>query len=437
MLLEGQLRKAEQVIGTVGYLSVLVVLDEARFRLLVDEVALLPSNTEAVSTLGVTPYALDLMIHNRDAIPLTCAIEDKGPGLVKISIEKSEIVEPDAKPANQQSNRRNGTSRKTLKGNDGALPIDVPRDRDGSFEPELIKKGQTRIDGMDDKIIGLYAAGLSTRDIRAHLEEVYGLKVSADLISRVTDAVLEEVSDWQNRALEPMYPIVFLDALRVKIRDAESRQVKNKAVYVALGVTPEGEREVLGLWIAANEGAKFWLSVMNNLRNRGVEDILIAVVDGLKGFPDAINAAFPEATVQTCIVHLVRHSLNFCGWKDRKTVANDLKRIYQATDDVEAEKALADFEAEWGQKYPSIAPSWRRAWQEVIPFFAFPPAVRKIIYTTNAIESLNRVIRKTTKTRFGQFRAKHPFHQADLELLHQALIAQQIFGVLNAVKQFV
>ena len=256
-----------------------------------------------------------------------------------------------------------------LKGNDGAVPIDIPRDRDGSFEPELIRKGQTRIDGMDDKIIGLYAAGLSTRDIRAHLEEVYGLQVSADLISRVTDAVLEEVSDWQNRALEPIYPIVFLDALRVKIRDAESRQVKNKAVYVALGVTPEGEREVLGLWIANTEGAKFWLSVMNNLRNRGVEDILIAVVDGLKGFPDAINAVFPETTVQTCIVHLVRHSLNFCGWKDRKNVAKDLKRIYQATDDVEAEKALADFEAEWGRKYPSIAPSWRRAWQEVIPFF--------------------------------------------------------------------
>ena len=210
--------------------------------------------------------------------------------------------EPGEDPADQ-SNRRNGTSRKTLKGNDGALPIDVPRDRDGSFEPGLIKKGQTRIDGMDDKIIGLYAAGLSTRDIRAHLEEVYGLKVSADLISRVTDAVLEEVSDWQNRALEPIYPIVFLDALRVKIRDAESRQVKNKAVYVALGVTPDGEREVLGLWIAANEGAKFWLSIMNNLKNRGLEDILIAVVDGLKGFPDAINAAFPDTTVQTCIVH--------------------------------------------------------------------------------------------------------------------------------------
>lgn len=294
--------------------------------------------------------------------------------------------EPNSEPASQQSNRRNGTTRKTLKGNDGAVPIDIPRDRDGSFEPELIQKGQTRIDGMDDKIIGLYAAGLSTRDIRAHLEEVYGLKVSADLISRVTDAVLEEVSDWQNRALEPVYPVVFLDALRVKIRDAESRMVKNKAVYVALGVTTEGDREVLGLWIAANEGAKFWLSIMNNLRNRGVEDILIAVVDGLKGFPDAINAAFPETTDQTCIVHLVRHSLNFCSWKDRKAVAKSLKRFYQAADDSEAEKALDDFEAEWGQKYPSIAPSWRRAWQEVIPFFAFPPAVRKIIYTTDVID---------------------------------------------------
>ena len=333
-------------------------------------------------------------------------------------------------PASAQGNRRNGTSRKTVKGNDGALPIDVPRDRDGSFEPELIKKGQTRIDGMDDKIIGLYAAGLSTRDIRTHLEEIYGLKVSADLVSRVTDAVMEEVSDWQNRALEPMYPIVFLDALRVKIRDAESRQVKNKAVYVALGVTPEGEREVLGLWIAANEGAKFWLSVMNNLRNRGVEDILIAVVDGLKGFPDAINAAFPDTTVQTCIVHLVRHSLNFCGWKDRKAVAKDLKRIYQATDDKEAEKALVEFEAEWGQKYPSIAPSWRRAWQEVIPFFAFPPAVRKIIYTTNAIESLNRVIRKTTKTR-GSF----PTDDAATKLIYLAIRNFEKNG--NAVREWV
>ena len=324
--------------------------------------------------------------------------------------------EPQSEPADDQSNRRNGTMRKTLKGNDGLVPIDVPRDRDGSFEPELIRKGQTRIDGMDDKIIGLYAAGLSTRDIRAHLEEVYGLKVSADLISRVTDAVLEEVSDWQNRALEPMYPIVFLDALRVKIRDAESRQVKNKAVYVALGVTPEGEREVLGLWVANNEGAKFWLSVMNNLRNRGVEDILIAVVDGLKGFPDAITAAFPDTAVQTCIVHLVRHSLNFCAWKDRKEVAADLRRIYSAPTADQAGLELDAFEEKWAGKYASIAPAWRRAWQEVIPFFAFDPAIRKIIYTTNAIESLNRVIRKSIKTR-GSF----PTEDAATKLIYLAI----------------
>ena len=324
--------------------------------------------------------------------------------------------EPNAEPPSQQINRRNGTSRKTLKGNDGAVPIDIPRDRDGSFAPKLIPKGQTRIDGMDDKIIGLYAAGLSTRDIRAHLEEVYGFRVSADLISRVTDAVLDEVNDWQNRALDRMYPIVFLDALRVKIRDAESRQVKNKAVYLALGVNSDGEREVLGLWVANAEGAKFWLSIMNNLRNRGLEDILIAVVDGLKGFPEAIHAAYPDTTVQTCILHLVRQSLRFCSWKDRKIVGKALKQIYQAADDQAAEKALADFEDEWGGKYPSIAPAWRRAWQEMIPFFAFPPAVRKIIYTTNAIESLNRVIRKTTKTR-GSF----PTDDAAMKLIYLAI----------------
>lgn len=324
--------------------------------------------------------------------------------------------EPNTDPPIEQSNRRNGTSRKTLKGSDGSMVINIPRDRDSSFEPELIRKGQTHIDGMDDRIIGLYAAGLSVRDIRVHLEEVYGLQVSADLISRVTDAVLEEVSSWQNRALDRVYPIVFLDALRVKIRDTESRQVRNKAVYVALGVNIEGEREVLGLWIANSEGAKFWLSIMNSLRNRGVEDIIIAVVDGLKGFPEAINAAFPETTVQTCIVHLVRQSLNCCGWKDRKAVAKSMRRIYQATDDKEAAKALDDFEDEWAQKYPSIAPAWRRAWQEVIPFFAFPPAVRKVIYTTNAIESLNRVIRKTTKTR-GSF----PTDDAATKLIYLAI----------------
>lgn len=320
-----------------------------------------------------------------------------------------------AAPADQH-NRRNGSSPKVLKGEDGALPISVPRDRDGSFEPELVKKGQTRIDGVDDKIIGLYAAGLTVRDIRAHLEDVYGLKVSPDLISRVTDAVLDEVREWQSRALDRMYPIVIFDALRVKIRDADSRTVKNKAVYVALGVSRDGVREVLGLWIAENEGAKFWLSVMTELRNRGVQDILIAVVDGLKGFPEAITAAFPETTVQTCIVHLVRHSLNFCSWKDRKAVAADLRGIYSAATADQAALALDAFEEKWAGKYPSIAPAWRRAWNEVIPFFAFDPAIRKIIYTTNAIESLNRVIRKSIKTR-GSF----PTEEAATKLIYLAI----------------
>jgi transposase-like protein len=320
----------------------------------------------------------------------------------------------DAPPG--QSNRRNGTAGKRLKGQDGDVPISVPRDRDGSFEPELVKKGQTRIDGMDDKIVGLYAAGLTVRDIRAHLEDVYGLKVSPDLISRVTDAVLDEVREWQSRALERMYPIVIFDALRVKIRDADSRMVKNKAVYVALGISRDGVREVLGLWIAENEGAKFWLSVMNELKNRGVQDILIAVVDGLKGFPEAITAAFPDTTVQTCIVHLVRHSLNFCSWKDRKNVAADLRRIYGAATADQAAEELDAFEEKWSGKYPSIAPAWRRAWAEVIPFFAFDPAIRKIIYTTNAIESLNRVIRKSIKTR-GSF----PTEEAANKLIYLAI----------------
>ena len=320
----------------------------------------------------------------------------------------------DAPP--NQPNRRNGTASKRLKGQDGEVPISVPRDRDGSFEPELIKKGQTRIDGMDDKIIGLYAAGLTVRDIRAHLEDVYGLQVSPDLISRVTDAVLDEVREWQSRALERMYPIVIFDALRVKIRDADSRMVKNKAVYVALGVSKDGVREVLGLWIADNEGAKFWLSVMNELKNRGVQDILIAVVDGLKGFPEAITAAFPAATIQTCSVQLVRHSLNFCAGKDRKGVAADLRLIYGAPTADQAAAELDAFEEKWAGKYASIAPAWRRAWQEVIPFFAFDPAIRKIIYTTNAIESLNRVIRKSIKTR-GSF----PTEEAATKLIYLAI----------------
>jgi putative transposase len=330
-----------------------------------------------------------------------------------------------------QTNRRNGVSTKRVKGSDGVVPLAVPRDREGSFEPELVKKGQTRIDGVDDKIIGLYAAGLSVRDIQAHLEDLYGLRVSPDLISRVTDAVLDEVREWQHRALDRMYPIVIFDALRVKIRDADSRMVKNKAVYIALGVTRDGEREVLGLWIADNEGAKFWLSVMNELRNRGVQDILIAVVDGLKGFPEAIIAAFPDTTVQTCIVHLIRHSMNFCSWKDRKARSSgkqspglfsdpphtaDLRPIYQAPTAEEAARQLDGFEEKWAGKYPSIAPAWRRAWAEVIPFFAFSAAIRKIIYTTNAVESLNRVLRKTLKTK-GSF----PTEEAATKLIYLAI----------------
>jgi putative transposase len=339
-------------------------------------------------------------------------------------------------PPPVQTNRRNGVSRKTLRSEDGLLEIAVPRDREGSFEPRLIAKGQTRLDGLDDKIIALYARGMSVRDIRGHLEELYGLEVSPDLISRVTDAVLDEVKEWRARALDAVYPVVIFDALRVKIRDKDSRIVKNKAVYLALGITGEGTREVLGMWIAENEGAKFWLSVMNELRNRGVQDILIAVVDGLKGFPEAINAAFPETTVQTCIVHLVRHSLNFCSWKDRKAVAARLREVYGAETAEAARDALEAFDAEWGRQYPSIAQAWRRAWEQVIPFFAFSPEIRRVIYTTNAVESLNRVIRKAIKTR-GSF----PSEQAAEKLIYLAIrghekTSRTVRGWLTAVNQF-
>lgn len=303
--------------------------------------------------------------------------------------------------------------------------------------------------GSTTRSSGFIAAGLTVRDIRAHLEDVYGLQVSPDLplgqrISRATDAVLDEVREWQSRALGRMYPIVIFDALRVKIRDADSRMVKNpdsrmvknKAVYVALGVTRDGVREVLGLWIADNEGAKFWLSVMNELKARGVQDILIAVVDGLKGFPEAINAAFPETIGQTCIVHLVRHSLNFCSWKDRKAVAARLREVYGAETAEAARDALEAFDAEWGRQYPSIAQAWRRAWEQVIPFFAFSPQIRRVIYTTNAVESLNRVIRKAIKTR-GSF----PSEQAAEKLIYLAIrghekTSRTVRGWLTAVNEF-
>lgn len=297
-------------------------------------------------------------------------------------------------------NSRNGHSAKRLKSEDGELDIAVPRDRNASFAPQIVRKGQTRIDGFDDMVISMYARGMSVREIRGHLKELYGIDVSPDLISRVTDTVLEDVRAWQNRALDSVYPVVIFDALRVKIRDEGI--VRNKAVYLALAIARDGSRDVLGIWIENQEGAKFWLKVMNELRNRGLQDILIAVVDGLKGFPEAINAVFPQTLIQTCIVHLVRHSLNFCSYKDRKVVAADLKVIYRAETAEMAEARLKEFEGKWDDRYPSIGQSWRRNWEKVIPFFTFPQDIRRIIYTTNAIESLHMTIRKTIKTR-GSF----------------------------------
>ena len=304
-------------------------------------------------------------------------------------------------PADGKPNHRNGYSKKSVLTESSKLDIRVPRDREGTFDPKLIARYQRRFPGFDEKIVSMYARGMTVREIQGHLLEIYGLDVSPDLISTVTDAVLETVGEWQNRPLEQSYPLVFFDALRVKIRD--EGLVRNKAVYIALGVQADGTKDILGLWIENTEGAKFWLRVMNELKNRGVSDVLIAVIDGLKGFPEAINAVFPQTIVQTCIVHLIRHSMDFASWKDRKALAGALKTIYRAKDADAANIALAAFDAShWGQKYPAIAQSWRRNWERVIPFFAFPEAVRRIIYTTNAIESLNAKLRRAVKIR-GHF----------------------------------
>ena len=321
----------------------------------------------------------------------------------------------DTDAGNGEANRRNGRSQKTVLTGTSKVTLDIPRDRSGTFDPQLIAKYQRRFPDFDEKIISMYARGMTVREIRGHLEEIYGLDVSPDLISTVTDAVLEEVGEWQNRALDACYAIVFFDAIRVKIRDEGF--VRNKAVYIALAVLPDGTREILGLWIEQTEGAKFWLRVMNELKNRGIQDILVAVVDGLKGFPEAINATFPETVVQTCIVHLLRHSMNFASWKDRKHVARALKAVYRAGDAEAGLAALAEFEAgPWGEKYPAIAQSWRRNWDHVIPFLAFPEAVRRMIYTTNAIEPLNAKIRRAVRTR-GHF----PSDDAATKLLYLVL----------------
>ena len=315
----------------------------------------------------------------------------------------------------EAGNSRNGYGRKMVTTETSRIELEVPRDRQSTFDPQLIAKYQRRFPGFDEKIISMYARGMSVREIVGHLRDLYGVDVSPDLISAVTDAVLEEVAAWQARPLEPVYPLVFFDALRVKIRD--EGLVRNKAVYIALGVRADGTKEILGLWLEQNEGAKFWLRVMNEMKTRGVEDILIAIVDGLKGFPEAIVAVFPEAMVQTCIVHLLRHSLDFVSYKDRKAVAAALKGVYRAVDAAAGEAALTAFEAgAWGQKYPAIAQSWRRAWPEVVPFYAFHPDVRRLIYTTNAIEALNSKLRRAVRAR-GHF----PTDEAAMKLLFLVL----------------
>ncbi len=320
----------------------------------------------------------------------------------------------DARPE-EAANQRNGKSAKTVLTHNGPLRIEVPRDRAGSFEPLLIPKHERRFTGFDDKIVAMYARGMTVREIQGFLAEQYGTEVSPEFISSVTDAVMAEVTAWQGRPLEPMYPVVFFDALRVKIR--EDAVVRNKAIYLALGVLPDGTRDILGLWIESTEGAKFWMKVFNDLKSRGVADILIAVTDGLKGIPEALAAVFPATTLQTCIVHLIRNSLDYASWKDRKALAAALKPIYTAPS---AEAAAAELDAlqagPWGQKFPTVVATWRRAWDRVIPFFAFSPAVRRVIYTTNAIESLHSRLRKIIKTR-GHF----PSDDAATKLLWLAL----------------
>jgi putative transposase len=322
--------------------------------------------------------------------------------------------EPGAPEGSGSGNSRNGTSDKTLVTEQGEIPIEVPRDRNGTFEPQLVKKHQRRFDGFDDKILSMYARGMTVRDIQAHLSELYGTEISPTLISTVTDAVVDEVVKWQNRPLDAVWPIVYLDALVLKVR--EQGVVQNRHVYLALGIGLEGKKEVLGMWVETNEGAKFWLTVITELKNRGIDDVFIVCCDGLKGFPDAIEAVFPRTTVQTCIVHLIRSSTRFVAWKDRKVVIADLRRVYAADTEDAALVALEEFEEQWTERYPNVAQTWRSNWERVRPFFAFDKDIRRIIYTTNAIESLNYTLRKVTRAR-GHF----PNQEAALKLLYLAV----------------
>jgi putative transposase len=322
--------------------------------------------------------------------------------------------EPHREPPGGVGNTRNGSTPKTLATEHGSVDVRTPRDRQGTFEPQIVRKGQRRFQGFDDKILALYSRGLSTRDIEAHLAEIYGVQVGRDLISRVTDAVVEDVREWQQRPLDDVYPVLFLDALVLKIR--EGGTVQRKACYLALGVTVEGDRDVLGMWFQETEGAKFWMQVLNELKQRGVHDILICCVDGLKGFPEAIEAIYPQTIVQTCIVHLIRHSLKYVPRREREQVARDLKPIYTALDADAAQAALEAFDDKWGARFPVITQAWLNAWEYVTPFLAFPPEVRRVVYTTNAIEALNRQLRKAIKTK-GHF----PNEEAAKKLIYLAI----------------
>jgi len=368
--------------------------------------------------MAIDKELLDRLLEGRDRADLFAKdglLDDLKKALSERILDAELDEHLDGERDQGKANRRNGTSKKSVLTGSSKITLDIPRDRSGTFDPKLIAKYQRRFPDFDEKIISMYARGMTTREIRGHLEELYGIDVSPDLISAVTDAVLEQVCEWQNRPLDVCYPLVFFDAIRVKIRDEGF--VRNKAVYIALGILADGTKEILGLWIEQTEGAKFWLRVMNELKNRGVHDILIAVVDGLKGFPEAITAVFPETIVQTCIVHLIRHSVAFVSWKDRKPVVKALKAVYRAKDAKAGQAALAVFEkSEWGEKYPAIAQSWRRNWDHVVPFFAFPEAVRRIIYTTNAIEALNSKLRRAVRTR-GHF----PSDDAAIKLLYLVL----------------
>jgi putative transposase len=315
---------------------------------------------------------------------------------------------------NNSGNSRNGASKKSLKGDFGEIELETPRDRNGSFEPRIVSKGQTRFTGFDDQIISMYSRGMTTREIEGHLKEMYGVEISPTLVSNVTEAVMEEVKAWQSRPLDEVYPILYMDALRVKVRDGG--HIQNKAIHVAMGVNMEGHKEVLGLWTSQNEGAKFWLQVLTELQSRGVKDVLIACVDGLKGFPEAIEAVFPNTEVQLCIVHLVRASLGYVSWKQRKAVAHDLRLVYQSATAVEADMQLEAFTRKWDGVCPMVGQMWRRNWDRVTPFFAYPAEIRKVVYTTNAIESLNMSLRKIIKMR-GSF----PTDEAAFKLLYLAL----------------